>query len=169
MNFLTSLVVLYAGFAASYWANGLLARALDLDHYGDVMVAMGVATILASLLLLGGQGAARRFLPLYLRDERYALMNGFVVFYCAITALASLVVAAAVLGVTELGLFGDLRNRAIFIVVMAPLIAVSTFLGSSLQSIGRPVAAVFPYQILRRSGLFLLCINTATGALMIIF
>jgi len=148
MSLLASLVILYAGFAASYWAHGFLARALDLDHYGDVMVAMGVAAILANLLLLGGQGAARKFLPVYLRDQHYSLMNGFVGFYCAIIVVASLAAAGMALAVTEFGL-SNFRDRAIFIVVMAPLIAVSTFLGSSLQSISRPVAAIFPYQVLR--------------------
>ncbi|WP_136658080.1 hypothetical protein [Nitratireductor sp. XY-223] len=148
MHLFGSLAILYAGFTSSYWAHSFLARSLNLDHFGDVMVGMGVAAILASLLLAGGQAAARKFLPVYLRDREFALMNGFLAFYCGVSLLAAGLTAGLVFAITELA-FPDHRTQALFVVTMAPMIAVSTLLGAGLQSIDRPIGAIFPYQIVR--------------------
>ncbi len=148
MQLIGSLVVLYAGFASSYWAHSFLARGLELERFGDVMVAMGAASILAGVLLVGGQGAARKFLPIYLRDQNYPLMNGFMGFYCAISVITALAAAGLVLVVTEFG-YSSYRAEALFVLVMSPLIAVSTLLGSCMQSINYPIGAVFPYQVMR--------------------
>ena len=45
MKIVISLAIVYAGFAASFVLNGFLSRNLDLHGYGDIQVALGIASI----------------------------------------------------------------------------------------------------------------------------
>lgn len=155
-KFVISLLVLYAGFVAYLFTNREIAKRLNLDGLGDVSVSLSIAAIASAFLLYGGGGAAKRFLPDYIRNRDYAGARGFVLFFLALClALALAAAALALSGAFALQFFLDsplmekVYREVLFAAALAPLFAINHLLSSTHQACDRPVIALMPYEIIR--------------------
>ncbi|MCP3688273.1 MAG: hypothetical protein GY784_07655 [Gammaproteobacteria bacterium] len=152
MKALVSLLIIYTGFVIAYFINGYLAQHLQLEGLGDYSTALSIASISASIVVLGGQAAARRFLPQYIKDKKFSETKGYVNYFLKnILLLSALFIVAALLISVALKYFGldHLRHEALLATSLIPLIAMSTFAGSIIQSMHKFYAAIIPHQVIR--------------------
>ena len=121
-------------------------------------MALGIASIGGALLILGGQAASRRFIPRYLSAEQRGEAKGFIGHYLKMALLIGIGAAAvALLAAAAFEHFGleHLSHEALFAMCIAPLVAMSLFFGSIIQSMQRTAAAILQHEVMRPA-LFLL-------------
>ncbi len=147
-----TILVVYVGFFLGMLVDGYLARHLDLDGLGDYKVALSVASIASALVVLGGQGAVRRFVPTYIGQQKFAEAKGFIAYFLKTALKLGSAATAVSLGfaiVVKLFGYESLYHEAMMAIVITPLIAVSLFLGATTQSLHRPVLAIMPNELLK--------------------
>ena len=155
------MAIVYAGFAATFGVNGYLTRHLDLDGLGDFRVAISIASIAAAIVIFGGQAAAGRFIPQYLSTEQWGKAKGFIKHYLKIALmLGGAATVVSLLAASAFDYFGmrHLMHESLFAIVITPIIAVSLFFGSIIQSMHRPVSAILPSELLKPVLFLLGCI-----------
>lgn len=152
MNILTTMTIVYTGFAAIFLLNRFLAQHLDLDGLGDFRVALSIASIAAALIIFGGQAAVRRFVPQYHADNQWGESKGFIRHYLFLAL--KLGSAATLLSLGAAGAFmffglEHLLHETLLAIIITPLIGISLFVGASIQSMRRPIAAILPHEVLK--------------------
>ena len=99
---LLTLLVFYGSYPVQYLVNITIARALGPANYGDFSVSRSVATLAATVSLLGLDMAALHFLPVYLKRGALGSAKGFI--YAALLAVivTGLVVSGLGAVITEI-------------------------------------------------------------------
>lgn len=152
MKVAVSLLIVYAGFSVSFVLNRYLAQHLDLDGLGDFQVALSVASIMAVLIIFGGQSAVHRFIPQYLSQDQWGKARGFIGHYLKLVLkLGAAAVAVSLVAAGAFKYFGleNLLHESLLAIVITPLIALSLFTGAAVQSLRRPIAAILPHELLK--------------------
>ncbi len=161
LKFVASIIIGYAGFGASFLVNGYLAQHLDLDGLGDFHVALSVASIAAALVIFGGQAAARRFIPQYFSQDQWGEAKGFIDHYLKLALKlggAAIVVSLLAAGAFTFFELEALLHETLLAIVVTPLIAISLFIGATIQSLHRPIAAILPHELLKPTLFWLGCL-----------
>ncbi len=156
------MVIVYAGFGLSFLLNGYLTRHLGLDGLGDFRVALGVAGIASAMILFGGQAAARRFIPQYLKDRSWGEVKGFIIYYLRLCLILGAVAAALSLSIAYIFEYlnlDHLEHEAYFAIILTPLVALSMFFGAIIQSMKRTVAGILPHEVLKPGLFWLACVT----------
>ncbi|WP_259780922.1 lipopolysaccharide biosynthesis protein [Aestuariispira ectoiniformans] len=152
MKVFLSLLILYSGFLASFFLNKFLIKNLALDGLGDFNVGISVAAILSVIAVFGGHSLAHHFVPRYLSEDKWPHICGFIRHHITMAGLSSAAIAVVALGL--IGGFAyfemtDQLHEAVTASLLTPFFAVTLFFGHVIQSMGRPVAALYPYEIMR--------------------
>jgi O-antigen/teichoic acid export membrane protein len=119
----------------------VLARSSTVAGYGLFSYGMSTAQLLAVPAGLGLQGAALRFVPVYVADGRPDLLCGFVSRSRTLTLGAGVAIAAIAIAVSALtGAWRD--DPAVFVLAMGliPFLGLSTLQGETLRG-GRNLVA----------------------------
>ena len=155
-----SLLITYTGFFLGYFLNKYLTHHLDLDGLGDFRAGLSLASIFAVIITFGGSGSAKKFIPAYVKDGKFGEVSGLLRYYSStvikLSALLTLIYFLLLLVITQFEL-EVLRHEAMSIVLLAPLLAFSMLLGSTLQARHKSSQAIIPHELLKPA-LFLLFI-----------
>ena len=147
-----SMIVIYTGFVLTFILNGYLANHLNLEGLGDFRVAVTIATIIATLVIVGGQNAASRFIPPYFSEQKWNKTKGYIKHYIKlILVLSTLTLVLSLILVELLGRFGyeHVIHEAFTGTVLSPVIAFVIFFSALLRSMKRVVGATLPNEILK--------------------
>lgn len=153
-----------ASFIARYLLNILLARHFSAQLYGDFSIAIKVLGIVATMSLLGTNTSSKRFLAKYLHqfkdDDVYGYINWNFRFIFR-TFVLCIIVAIASLCVMHLLHFYHIKyletyHLAVFMLWIAPLMALFILLGSYLTCTRRVMLSYF-------------LLNVAKNVMMLVF
>lgn len=134
-----------------YLLNVFLARHLSEHAYGDFAVALRVLTIAATVMLLGTNVSARRFLARYLQIHHAAKVSHYVGWNLKIVSISAILALVVTLFMTLI-LFLlhayhikalDDYHLAVYLLWITPLVALTILLASYLLCANHYYLAVF--------------------------
>lgn len=154
-----------SGVVLALLAQLVLARLLDVSHYGYYVYAFTWTIILAELCRLGFQNSLIRFTSSYRTDEAWASLHGIIRRGGQIV-LISAIVTGALLAAVTLILAERLPGAqvATFLVAAVAVVPVA-LLGVTqgiLQGHRRPAQAMLPFRTLLHAGTLVLALAAAT-------
>jgi O-antigen/teichoic acid export membrane protein len=143
-----SMGIRIAGVVLSYAANILLSRTLGVQEFGEYVIALSWALVLALPAKAGFDNSALRYSTIYLERQDFAALRGFVRFGTAAVVAISLIIAGIILlaGSKLVPVQHETRIWTAFLVL--PL-ALLTFFSIVMRTAHRIVSAQFYDQILR--------------------
>ncbi|WP_197018334.1 oligosaccharide flippase family protein [Sphingomonas sp. URHD0057] len=160
-----SIALRIGGVALGYLAHVLLSRLLGLQNYGEYVVALGWALVLALPARVGFDNSALRFSTIYLEDGRFGSLRGYVQVAAVAVGLSSIL--AGILMVLLASRFGKGIPFATLVwgaVTILPLALLGV--GSALLRTTRRIFAAQFYDQLLRPGLLILLVGgTAVAGL----
>lgn len=150
------LAVALAAFGARYALNLVLARNLSPDSYGNLVFALRILGMVASLSLLGTATSSTRFLSKYLKHHTHESIEGFLRWNTHIVMwpfLASIAVGVTVcISMFCLDLIEsrsiESYHLSVYMLWIAPLTASGLLFGAYLLCADRPVASALFSQLL---------------------
>lgn len=144
-------VVQVVGTGLGFVLNVVLARSLGAEGYGHYSYALTWLLVLLLPAKLGLDGAALRFVPLYVVREEWGLLSGFlrtgtvaIAVSSTITMLAILVFVCILGGVSDSGLRATLFAG----LAMLPIHALAMFGSSALRGLKQVLSSQIPLTIL---------------------
>lgn len=163
---LTSMLIRVVALGVGFAQAILAARLLGAEGYGIVSVAIAVATLAATLSVMGLGPLAVRELAKYLTRADWGRLRGFLRFALGAVLVASVlagsVIAALALGTT---LFDPAFRTAIALAgALVPLIALVLLFKGLAQGFGRVAAAQLPGEVLRTGVMVALLASFALAA-----
>lgn len=154
------LLITYSGFALSYALNKYLATHLDLGGLGDFKVGLSIASLFAFLITFGANGSIKRFVPKYIKDSDFGSVAGLIRYYSKnIFRLAGVLLLLYALFYLLIQYFGleKLKHDAVEVVLLAPILALTMFMGSTLQARHKTFQSMIPHEILKPAMFLVLC------------
>jgi O-antigen/teichoic acid export membrane protein len=136
------------GLVLSYAANILLSRLLGLEAYGEYVIALSWALVLALPAKAGFDTTTLRYSTIYLEKNESAALRGFIRFASAFIALSWAVIVSLIMAAGQALIpVGD-GTRAWGALLILPL-ALLAFCSALMRTARRIVAAQFYDQVLR--------------------
>ncbi len=140
-----------AGAGLALAVHAALTRTLGSQGYGDFVVGLTVASVLALVAKLGLEGVLLRFVAAYEVQRAWGLLRGVLTFSFATVAISSCVLAlgaAAILLALESHLRRDLWAALSLSCALIPLMALGQLRSSALRGLRRVVRADLPEAVL---------------------
>jgi O-antigen/teichoic acid export membrane protein len=143
-----SMAIRIAGVVLSYAANILLSRTLGVQEFGEYVIAVSWALVLALPAKAGFDNSARHSSTIYLERQDFAALRGFVRFGTAAVVAISLIIGAIIL-LAGSKLLPVQHETGIWTAFLVLPLALLTFFSIVMRTAHRIVSAQFYDQILR--------------------
>ena len=160
-----TLVANLAGLAVTLVAHAWLARTLGADGYGQLALAIALATVASAVARFGWDGAALRFLPAYLAHGDAGRLSGFL---CAAQARVLLLAMALATCLVLLGAVGLLPSLLVDnYLAVAVLVVAQTWLlwqAACTRASGTAADAQLVVEVARPALVVIGCVALAAGS-----
>lgn len=151
-----TMAVIVVSFLARYGVNILLANHLKVEAYGDYAAMINVVFFAGTMLLLGSDEAALRFIPEYVYKRDWTRVSGYIKHHLKLILLLSVVVVtfmfliATVLYLLSragINTFFD-YHPILFAIWFAPMFALVVFQAKLLRSLHKVAWSLLTFKIL---------------------
>ncbi|MCK4869794.1 MAG: polysaccharide biosynthesis C-terminal domain-containing protein [Gammaproteobacteria bacterium] len=151
-----TIAVIIISFVARYGVNVLLANHLKAEAYGDYAAMINVVFFAGTVLLLGSDEAALRFIPEYVYKRDWARVSGYIKHHLKLILLISVVVVTVMfliatvlylLSRVGVGTFFD-YHPILFAIWFAPMFALIVFQAKLLRSLHKVAWSLLTFKIL---------------------
>jgi len=145
----TNVVILTAlsKYATVYVFNVGLARLLSAEDYGDYKVAETFISLASIPVLMGGAGAALKFLPNAVKESKLELIWEYTRFYLITILVLSIILALTTLCISTYFLDDSSfahHHPMLYATALVPIMAITILIGSVFQSNNLIYMAIFP-------------------------
>lgn len=141
--------------------NAVLARYLGVEAFGHFAFVLSGVTLLSLVARLGMDSGALRFVPIYVAQEDWGLLNGVLQWMAVRVVAASMLLAMAVAGGAFLFrslLDPGLLSTLLWGAVLLPLLSLTLFLSFALRGRLWVVRAQLPDHVTRPLGTILVVV-----------